>query len=143
MDFSSWEELPIRQYSRNLLTAKLKGGLYSWFGINLRKNKIEGLDDWYPLVRETNKFFYNTVTFVQEFYERGDDYKNMEIVSVTFSKDINQIVHTRRVMMYMDWLGIIGGLRSVLSTVFIGVIFKAFSNKNSRIETINSINFNC
>ena len=55
--------------------------------------------------------------------------------------DNNEIVHTRKVLMYMDWLGIIGGLRGVLSSIFIGILFKGFANFNSMIETLNSTKF--
>lgn len=39
-------------------------------------------------------------------------------------------------MMYMDWLGYIGGLRETLDAVFIGLLFKGFSKFNTLVEII-------
>jgi len=79
----------------------------------------------------------------KEFYDRGDDYKNMAVASITFIKDNNKIVHTRRVFTYMDWLGMMGGLWKVLSGIFIRFLFKGFSVFNSRIETLKSTHLFC
>ena len=64
----------------------------------------------------------------------------MEIFSAIMYHDGDKMIHERNVMIYMDFLGIIGGLRGVLSSFFIGVLFAGYSNYNSMIETLNSIN---
>jgi hypothetical protein len=87
------------------------------------------------------RYFYDLVWENSEYFIRGPNPKNKLIVRCTFSNSINKIIHTRKVMDYMDWLGIIGGLRSVLTTIFIGVLFKGYSNFNSTIETFKSTNF--
>ena len=74
-------------------------------------------------------------------YERGPNYKNKMIFRMQFYHDEDEVIHTRKVLMYMDWLGIIGGLRGVISTIFIGILFKGFSNFNSLIETLNSTTY--
>lgn len=48
MDFSSWEDLPMRQ-SRKVETIPLKWRELRRYNVNLRKNLIDGLDEWYPL----------------------------------------------------------------------------------------------
>ena len=57
---------------------------------------------------------------------------------MNFYLDNDEVVHTRNVFNYMDWLGILGGLRNVLHTIFIGVVFKSYSNFNSVIETLET-----
>ena len=41
-------------------------------------------------------------------------------------------------MMYMDWLGMVGGLHGVIFSVIVGVIFSSHSAFNTAIETIHS-----
>jgi hypothetical protein len=103
---------------------------------NFRKNIIDGLDEWYPMYSNNkDRSFHDMRLVSQEVYERGES-ENSEIMRANIFIDRDAKLHTRKVMMYMDWLGIIGGLRKVLDAIFIGIIFRGFSRFNAFIEIL-------
>ena len=79
MDFDSFDSLPTSQYKHELGTARLKGGLVTYFEYDMRINKIHGLDGWTPFYPETHKIFHDIEFTNQEVYERGDNYQNQLI----------------------------------------------------------------
>ena len=54
--------------------------------------------------------------------------------------DNNKIVHKRVVMNYMDWLGVVGGMQSLLYSIFVGYLVNSYSNFNSIMEILNDTN---
>jgi hypothetical protein len=138
MDFTSWDKMPLRQNRERISQARFKSGLFESHLVKIRKNLIRGLDGWTPLYPYTDKSFYDVTNTVKQTIERGPNYKNEQIFEMEIHLDNDEVIHTRKVFMYMDWLGILGGLRNVLHTIFIGVVFKSYSNLNSIIETLES-----
>ena len=93
-----------------VISARLRIGLLSDWKITIRNNYIIGQDGWHPLHPATDKHFHDVVKGSFEYYERGPGYTNMEIFSAVVYNDADKVIHSRKVMMYMDFLGIIGGL---------------------------------
>jgi hypothetical protein len=121
-------------------SARFRTGLFENHKVNLRYNRLEGVDGWTPSYPKTDKFFFDTNIKTKYEIERGPNYKDAKIFEMNFYLDNDEIIHKRTVFVYMDWLGVIGGLRSVLHTLVIGVIFSGFSNFNSMIETLHATN---
>ena len=111
-------------------TAKIKDGIFTRFYYEVRRNKIQGIDDWTPFHPHTNNTFHDMVFVDREEFERGENYTSKNLFEAIIHNNLFEVVHTRRVMTYMDLLGVIGGLRSVLYSVFISIIFKNYILKN-------------
>ena len=79
MDFTSWNEMPLRQNRESIGQARLKSGLYNYHTVKIRKNIIKGLDGWTPFYPSTDKFFYDVKTLQKQTIERGPNYKNAKI----------------------------------------------------------------
>jgi hypothetical protein len=141
MDFESWDDMPTKHTKIELGTCPLKIGKFNYYVYNIRKNIIDGLDEWYPFFRQNERRFHDVSMIEHEVYERGES-KNSEIMRANFFINHNASVYTRRVMMYIDWLGIIGGLKKLLDVIIIGVIFKGFSRFNALIEILFRTNNN-
>ena len=83
MDFDSWEEMPTKQIKFELGTSPLKIGKFHYFVYNIRKNIINGLDEWYPFFSQKDRRFHDVTMEEHEVYERGDS-THSEIMRANF-----------------------------------------------------------
>ena len=114
---------------------KFKPGIFSDAGYRYRLNTFDSNDHWIPGVGHGVKKFYDVINFSSDEIEVDDDY--MIIAQMYFRIKVDTIRHERRVFSISDWLGSIGGIKTILLDLFI-IFFGSFSQFNAVIATFNS-----
>ena len=113
--------------------APLKSGGFSDTGYRFRKNYFERYDEWQPLGKAKDEFFFDITFYNSDTI--SVDLNHAVIAEMYFRIDIDEIRHTRIVFEFMDWLGAIGGVAEILfqiSYVFLG----SWLSFNSAVEII-------
>ena len=78
--------------------------------------------------------FYNQDTFgIDE--GRAPVGPSSVIAEVWFRLDIDEVVHTREVYQFLDWMGDVGGCRDIMMAFF-AIVFGGYVNFTSNIETM-------
>lgn len=118
---------------------KLKSNHFSDHNYSFRKNTLEKLDEWLPGVQSgdgTNEFYDTKILSSNEFETDTDPL----LAEVYFRLDSDQIMHTRTVFDFMDWLGALGGVPDVL-LFLIGFFLVSYSEFHAKIQIINDMYF--
>ena len=126
--------MAIRQNEIWMPSIPLKSGIFSDAGYRFRENKFLMKDNWLPGHKSNLELFFDVLFYNSETLSVTTDY--MTVAELYFRLDIDNVVHTRHVFTFMDWLGAIGGIEKILLRFFI-MIYGGYANFNASIESIN------
>jgi hypothetical protein len=91
-------------------------------------------DSWIPLVPKGKEHFFDVITY--NFDTINSPHNHNYLAEIYFRVDVNEIIHSRVVFKFMDWLGSIAGIEKFLLK-WITFVFGGYINYNASIEIIN------
>jgi hypothetical protein len=111
----------------------IQPGYFGDFGCRFRYNKFNRQDYWWS-GKVTENPFFDYVYYSNDVYEVPDT--EVLLTDFYFRLDVNQVVHTRVVFNFMDFVGALGGVPGFLLEVG-GYVIGGYSAFYASISTLS------
>ena len=92
------------------------GNKFSDTGYRFRKNTFSRIDKWWPFAPATEEGFYDTVYYNTDTFDVSVEHK--VIAKMFFRLNPDYKVSSRKVYQLYDWLGSIGGVSALMTSIF-------------------------
>ena len=99
----------------------IDSGKFTDAGYRFRRNTFDKNDNFYPMSESTQVQFYDIIFYNSDTFA-VDETTDDKIAEIYFRLGVDEMIHTRDVYNFMDWLGDIGGIKEALMSFFVAVL---------------------
>lgn len=114
----------------------LKAGGFTDTGLRYRRNIWYRRDEWIPFIKLGVDRFYNIKQFNSDTLTVDEDFPI--IAEMIVRMHVDAIKHSRIVYQFMDWLGSLGGIGSLLTKI-LGSFVTIWVGLHADVETIKQV----
>ena len=135
VDFNDRSELALRSNEIFTPSLPIQPGFFADFGGRFRYNNFERTDHWWSNLQKFNPF-YDYIEFNVDVFELSE--AGTSLAYFYFRLDVNQVIHTREVFSFMDFVGDIGGVSDTLLGVG-GFLIGSYSAFYASLSTFSEL----